>query len=79
MSIERVMRVGDIVDSRREAGGDQSGDAIEPEADQSIIDRSFVGGARFTDMRFGALRARRDIEEERLGAVARRAGTGELG
>ena len=78
MSVERVMRIGDIVDSRWEARRDQGRDALQSEPDQPIIDRRSIGRAGLTDMHLGALCAGGDIEQECLGAIARRMATGEL-
>src|SRR5215475_13553223 len=78
MSIERVVRIGDIVDSRLEACRNQGGDALQSEPDQPIIDRRSIGRAGLTDMRLGALRAGGDIKQERLSTIARSAGTGDL-
>src|SRR6516164_10894739 len=78
MSVERVMRIGDIVNSRGEACRDQGGDALQSKPDQPIIDRRAIGRAGLTDMRLGALCAGGDIKQERLGAVARRAATRDL-
>ena len=37
--VERVARIGHVEDPRPEPGGDQGGDAIQPEPGKSVVDR----------------------------------------
>src|SRR6185369_14530188 len=69
---------GDIVDSRREACRDQGSDALQSEPDQPIVDRSSIGRAGLTDVRFGALCTGGDIKQECLGAIASSAAVANL-